>query len=109
MPMCKFCGAAFSWGNSDGKWMTLIPVGEEGEHNRDYQDENGALRSSHAQVCIRQGGPAVRVSKLAKAVPASDILSPSVPPPDTLTNPAVCTAPDPEKKKRGRPRKQKAA
>lgn len=74
MPVCKFCQKPFSWGLADGKWVPLVPVGEEGELDRAYQDENGVLRAEHRAVCLRQGGPTVRVARLAKAVPAKDVM-----------------------------------
>lgn len=75
MPVCKFCAQPFAWGNSDGKWVPLVPVGQDENLDRDYQDENGVLRAGHQSICTSRGGPAVRVSKLAKKVPASEILS----------------------------------
>ena len=94
MAMCKFCGKPFTWGNADGKWIPLVPIGEDEELDRDYQDENGALRAGHRNICVMAGGPSVMVSKLVRKIPAKEIL------------PAV----DKEefvgpRKKRGRPRK----
>lgn len=74
MPMCKFCGVPFAWGNADGKWIALIPIGEEGNHDRAYQDENGILRAGHKLVCTQVGGHSVRIAVLAKAIPAKDVL-----------------------------------
>lgn len=74
MPICKFCNVAFSWGlKDDGKWVPLVPVGEEGDQPRSYQDENGVLRVEHATICRNRGGPSVRVARLARAIPASDV------------------------------------
>lgn len=74
MSVCKYCGLDFGWGQkADGKWVALIPAGQEGDKLRDYVDEAGALRSSHAQICNRE--PTVRVSKLAVPLSAGDILS----------------------------------
>ena len=78
MAICKFCGAAFAWGNNnDGKWTPLVPLGEEGDLRRTYQDEQGNLRASHIDVCVNRGGPTVRVSRLAKAIEANEILRPT--------------------------------
>jgi hypothetical protein len=74
MPVCKFCQKPFAWGMSDGKWLPLLPVGEEGDFDRTYQDENGLLRVEHRVICQNQGGPSVRVVKLAKSVAAKEIL-----------------------------------
>lgn len=75
MGMCKFCGVAMSWGQErDGKWIPLIPLGEEGDLPRTYQDENGKLRAGHRAVCTIRGGPPVLVTRLAKPVAASDML-----------------------------------
>ena len=74
MPMCKFCGKAFAWGNSDGKWVPLVPVGEEGDLDRAYQDESGLLRAAHNLICLNRGGVTVRVSKLARPVKAGEII-----------------------------------
>jgi len=75
MPVCKFCAVPFAWGQKeDGGWVPLVPVGEEGALERDYQDEHGALRAGHRQICKMPGGPSVRVAKLAKAVPAETII-----------------------------------
>ncbi len=75
MAMCKFCAKPFAWGQKDGGgFVPLIPVGEEGEFDRSFQDENGLLRAPHALVCIHRGGPTVRVTKLARAVKAEEII-----------------------------------
>lgn len=74
MPVCKFCQKPFSWGLAEGKWVPLVPVGEEGTLDRSYQDENGVLRAEHRALCVAQGGPTVRVARLAKAVPAKEVL-----------------------------------
>lgn len=79
MAICRYCGIPFAWGNSGDKWLPLVPLGEEGDLDRDYQDENGALRSSHRQVCTQVGGPSVRVSKLARSVKADEIIGPPKP------------------------------
>lgn len=72
MASCKHCGVLFNWGRADDKWVPLVPVGEEGELDRDFSDENGVLRSSHRQVCNYI--PSVNVIKLSKPVPADMIL-----------------------------------
>lgn len=74
MPMCKFCGKPFAWGNSDGSWVPLIPVGEEGEVPRTFQDEHGILRADHRALCQHRGGATVRISKLAVPVKAGEII-----------------------------------
>jgi hypothetical protein len=74
MSICKFCAKPFSWGNSDGKWVPLVPLGEDAELVRSYQDENGALRAEHRLVCVSRGGPTVRVSRLAVGVRPGDII-----------------------------------
>jgi hypothetical protein len=74
MPMCKFCGKPFAWGNDGERWVPLIPVEEHAGYDRQFQDENGMLRAAHHQVCVHQGGPAVRVARLAVKVPASDVI-----------------------------------
>lgn len=79
MAICKFCGTAFSWGNNGGKWVPLVPVGEEAGLTLDYQDEDGVLRASHRQTCVQIGGPTVHVSKLAKPLQAGDVMFPPMP------------------------------
>jgi len=75
MPICKFCTKPFGWGQKeDGKWVPLVPIEEHEGMDRTFQDENGVLRASHDDICLRLGGPAVRVAKLAKKVKASDII-----------------------------------
>lgn len=72
MPLCKFCGKPFAWGNDSGKWVPLVPPGEEGDLDRSFQDENGLLRAKHRDMCTYT--PAVAVVKLAVPIPASDIV-----------------------------------
>lgn len=95
MPMCKHYGVAFSWGNENDKWIPLIPVGEEAEAPRTFQDENGVLRAHH-EVCTRKGGPTVRITKLARSVLAKDIIGAPLPVLDPLSGIEPCPPP-PEK------------
>ena len=75
MALCKYCGKAFAWGQTDnGRFTPLIPVGEEGDFDRSFQDENGVLRAPHIFVCVNRGGPTVKVVKLAQAVKANEII-----------------------------------
>jgi hypothetical protein len=74
MAVCKFCSKPFAWGNADGKWVPLVPVGADEGLDRAFQDENGALRAAHRLVCVIPGGPTVRVSNLARPIPAGDVL-----------------------------------
>ena len=76
MPFCKYCGVKFAWGRSETKWVPLVPLGEEGDLDRTFQDENGQLRASHNAICQFAGGATVRVSELAKPIPADQILIP---------------------------------
>lgn len=78
MPICKFCAMPMQWGRSDEKWVPLVPLGEEGDLDRTHQDSDGNLRAEHRLICIGWT-PAVSVVKLAKPIPASDIVQ--VPPP----------------------------
>ncbi len=82
MAICKFCNVTFAWGRDDAneKWVPLIPVGDEGEFDRTFQDEGGNLRAHHHLVCVNRGGPTVRVTKLARSVKASDIIGQPTPP-----------------------------
>lgn len=73
MPMCKFCGVAFSWGHDGERWVPLVPKGEEGGLGRSYQDENGDLRAEHRAICRSNGGPSVRVVRLAKKIEAASL------------------------------------
>lgn len=88
MAMCKFCHKPMAWGlNTDGKYVPLVPIGEDEGLARTFQDENGALRAEHRDVCDAQrGGPTVRVARLAVAIQSEDIIG--------------------AKPKRGRPRKK---
>lgn len=76
MPICKFCGIPFAWGNSDGKWVPLMPVEDHEGYDRAFQDENGVLRAKHSLVCVQVGGPSVRVAPLARVVKAEEIIEP---------------------------------
>lgn len=67
-----------TWGvDADGRFIPLIPLGEEGDHDRDYQDADGVLRSTHRLACTRRSSALIRVYKLARNVKASEVL-PSV-------------------------------
>lgn len=72
MAMCKYCGQKFAWGNADGRWVGLVPLGEEGGLERAYQDEDGNLRAAHRLVCSGPGS--VRIAKLAKPIPACSVM-----------------------------------
>lgn len=74
MAMCKYCGTAFAWGQDGDKWAPLVPLGDEGDLPREFQDHLGNFRASHRLVCTNRGGATVRVERLAKAVAAADIL-----------------------------------
>lgn len=76
MSVCKFCQKAFSWGLNEGRYVPLVPVDEHKGLDRSFQDENGELRAEHALVCVRRGGPTVRVARLARTVRASEIITP---------------------------------
>lgn len=108
MALCKFCGVAFAWGNNEGKWTPLVPLGEEGDLRRTYQDEQGNLRASHTDICVNRGGPTVRVSRLAKAVEANEILRPTtyvnIDSGEIVSHEGIAQQ---EPKRRGRPRKQR--
>ncbi len=93
MAMCKFCGKAFAWGQEDGRWRPLVPIGEDADLDRDYQDENGVLRAAHSLVCVNKGGPAVRISKLAKKVKAKEIIGAPWGPPNPETGEVLPTLP----------------
>lgn len=74
MPICKFCEQPFDWArNATDKWVTLVPVGYEEGLIRDYQDDEGQLRSSHNQVCNRNYTPTVRVTKLVSPIIPPDV------------------------------------
>jgi hypothetical protein len=81
MPICKYCAKPFAWGNAEGKWVPLVPAGEEGDLDRTYQDEHGQLRAGHRAACVIAGGESVRVARLAKSIPAADVLPQPVVPP----------------------------
>lgn len=74
MPICKFCAKPFSWGVDQGKYVPLVPVEDGDNLSRTFQDENGALRAEHVLVCVRRGGPTVRIARLAVAVRPENIL-----------------------------------
>lgn len=105
MALCKFCGKVFAWGLNGERWVPLVPVGEEGELPRTFQDSDGVLRSNHRDVCVNRGGPTVRVALLAKAIPASECLAfPTLPSIDKDTGEIHVFYGPPKPKKRGRPR-----
>lgn len=70
---CKYCDAPIDWGFADGRWIAIVPIGSDTELDREYQDENGILRASHKQVCIFKGRETVRLSRLARTVPAATL------------------------------------
>lgn len=75
MAICKFCGLAFAWGQKDdGGFVPLVPVGEDENLERSFQDENGVLRANHQDICTRRGGPTVKIVRLAKKVKGGDII-----------------------------------
>lgn len=74
MAVCKYCGKVMAWGHLDGRWVSLVPLGEEAGLDRGYQDEDGNLRAAHRLVCVGPG--TVKVAKLAKPIPASSVMSP---------------------------------
>ena len=71
MAICKFCGAPFQWGRSPDKWVPLVPLGEEGDLPRTFQDAEGNLRAEHRPVCTH--APAVDVVKLSMPVLAEHV------------------------------------
>lgn len=74
MAICKFCTKAFAWGVADGKFVPLIPVEEHHGFDRTFQDQDGVLRAEHALICVRRGGPTVRVARLARTVKANEVI-----------------------------------
>lgn len=71
MAICKFCGNLFDWGSCNGKWVTLIPVGEDSSYEKAYQDEEGKFRAAHKNVCTKAGFGSLNVTKLARPIPAN--------------------------------------
>lgn len=72
MAICKFCGQPFVWGRNGDRWIPLVPIGEEGDLDRKFQDADGNLRAQHRDVC--EYVPAVDVTKLAVPIPAEMIV-----------------------------------
>jgi len=70
---CKYCDKPIDWGYSGERWITLVPVGEDEGLDREFQDEQGNLRASHKQVCIFKGRESLRVSRLARIIPANEL------------------------------------
>jgi hypothetical protein len=73
MALCKYCGKTFAWGKLVDRWIPLIPVGEEGDLPRTYQDEKGDFRTAHSEVCVERI-PTVELVKLAAPLEAASIL-----------------------------------
>lgn len=67
MAACKNCGATIEWGTMEGKWVPLIPIGEEPDGKRTHTDANGVLRALHRSICLGHTG-AVAITPLAKPV-----------------------------------------
>lgn len=111
MAVCKNCGKVFNWGRNEaaGKWVPLIPVGEEGTADRDYQDADGTFRSSHNQICTGWA-PTKAVVKLAKPLQAEEIL-PFLQHQQSLEGMAETSTPASHRtqKRRNRRRRQRAA
>jgi hypothetical protein len=83
MAMCKFCGKPFQWGKTEEGWVPLEPIESHEGMDRQFQDENGILRADHRSgSCINRGGPAIRAVRLARAIPASDIIERTFTKPD---------------------------
>lgn len=82
MAQCKYCGGTMDWATVEGRWVTLIPVGEDTAFEKAFQDENGNFRAKHQLVCpASSGGGAIRVIKLTRPVPGN--IGPDVVDPDT--------------------------
>jgi hypothetical protein len=73
MAICKFCHGEMQWGNFDGKWVPLVPVGLDDGLDRAYQDENGALRAAHRLVCTHKYG-SVQIVRLPQPVSGSALV-----------------------------------
>lgn len=68
MPICKFCGIPFDWGQrADGKYVPLVPSADDADLPRTYVDEDGVLRAEHLLVCDRGKG-SVRIDRLAEPI-----------------------------------------
>jgi len=61
------------WAVKDnGKFLGLVPIGQDDDLDKDFCDEDGVFRSSHKQVCTASGTGAIKVMKLSKPIPASE-------------------------------------
>jgi hypothetical protein len=54
--------------------VPLVPLGEEADLPREFQDNTGNFRASHRLICVNRGGATVRVERLAVPIEASHIL-----------------------------------
>jgi len=73
MALCKKCGITFVWGYNEetNRWVPLVPVEEQKDKERSYVDEDGTLRADHRETCINDSGRVVKVTRLAKHIPAA--------------------------------------
>lgn len=96
MAVCKYCKQDFDWGTSDEGWKPLVPIANHDGLDRTYQDENGELRALHHLVCTRKGGPVVKITKLARKVPAAAVAAAD---PTTVLTSAQDPMPEPRPRK----------
>lgn len=72
MPICKKCGVEFQWAVDGDRWVLFVPVGEEGNLDRSYVDENGLLRADHRDICVGGGGT-LNAHRLERRIKASEV------------------------------------
>lgn len=68
------CNGTMDWAqNDDGRWVKLVPIGQDTDLIRTHQDSNGVLRALHKVVCPHTSAEAVHVTKLAQPVMPEDV------------------------------------
>lgn len=68
MAVCKYCNLPFQWSRVEDRWVPLVPIGQDDNLERGFQDEDGNLRAAHRLVCSDPGGAAVRAVRLPRPV-----------------------------------------
>lgn len=69
MAICKYCNLSFDWAHSNGKFVLLVPIGEDTELERAFIDADGVYRADHRLLCTNKNkGDTTSVVRLLKPI-----------------------------------------